>query len=162
MTNMVYDFNAKDVFDMAIRIEQNGAKFYRDAADSVDDQAHKDLLLELAGMEDDHEQTFKEMESDLTKSEKQPTAFDPDDMAGQYLKSLADHRVFFEKELDFSSMRAILKDAIAAEKDSIVFYTGMKETVPGEKGKERIDKIIKEEMGHITRLTRELKQVAKS
>lgn len=159
---MAYDFTAKDIFDMAVRIEQNGAKFYRDAAESIDDQAHKDLLLELAGMEDDHEKTFKNMEADLKKEEKQSNVFDPDDMAGQYLKALADHRVFFEKELDFSSMRTILKDAIAAEKDSIIFYTGMKEAVPGEKGKARIDKIIKEEMGHITRLTRELKKVAKS
>ena len=35
----------------------------------------------------------------------------------------------FEKEIDVSSMQAILKSAITAEKDSIVFYLGMKEAV---------------------------------
>ncbi len=154
---MAFDFNADDVFEMAEQIERNGAKFYRDAAASVNDDRFKAVLEELAAMEDEHEKTFTNMREELKKAEKTSTVFDPDGMAGQYLKALADHRVFFEKEIDLSSMRAILKAAIGAEKDSIVFYLGMKEAVPGDRGKERIDGIIKEEMSHITRLTRELK-----
>ena len=65
-----------------------------------------------------------------------------------YLRALADTRVFFEKEIDVTSMRAILKSAITAEKDSIVFYLGIKEAVDESLGQGRIDYIIKEEMGH--------------
>jgi len=36
-----------------------------------------------------------------------------------------------------------------AEKDSIVFYLGMKDMVPAKLGKNRLDDIIKEEMEHI-------------
>jgi len=49
-----------------------------------------------------------------------------------------------------------LKAAITAEKDSIVFYLGMKEAVPENLGKGRIEKIIKEEMGHIKFLSSKL------
>ena len=53
-------------------------------------------------------------------------------------------------------MVEILKSAIEAEKDSIVFYLGMKEAVPENLGKGRIETIIKEEMGHIRLLSKEL------
>ena len=53
-------------------------------------------------------------------------------------------------------MVEILKSAIEAEKDSIVFYLGMKEAVPKNLGKGRIEAIIKEEMEHIRMLSKEL------
>jgi rubrerythrin len=53
-------------------------------------------------------------------------------------------------------LEGILKEAITAEKDSIVFYLGMKELVPETLGKKRIDAIIKEEMSHIKLLSKEL------
>jgi rubrerythrin len=69
--------------------------------------------------------------------------------------------VFFDKTVDTSSMEKILKEAIQAEKDSIVLYLGMKEFVPEKYGKNRLEKIIKEEMGHIRLLSGELKKVKK-
>lgn len=151
-----YDFNADDIFKMAEEIERNGAKFYRNAAGGISDEGAKKLLLELADMEDEHEETFSGMRKGLSEEEKKSTAYDPDNMAGQYLKSLADTRVFFEKDIDTSSMKEILKAAIVAEKESIVFYLGMKEFVPENLGKDKLDRIIKEEMSHITRLAKEM------
>lgn len=153
---MMYDFNADDIFEMAEQLERNGATFYRTAAEKVSDENEKTLLLKLAAMEDDHEKTFSQMRKELSASEKAATVFDPEGEAGQYLKALADTRVFFQKEIDTSSMEAILKDAITAEKDSIVFYLGMHEAVPENLGRSRLDGIIKEEMGHIRLLSKEL------
>jgi rubrerythrin len=153
---MAYDFTAQEIFEMAKQIERNGVAFYQSAAKSVSDASEKDMLLELAKMEEDHEATFTKMEAQLKEQETASTVFDPEDEAVQYLKSLADTRVFFEKEIDLSSMKAILKAAITAEKDSIVFYLGMKELVPEKLGKDRIDAIIKEEMGHIRLLGKKL------
>ncbi len=153
---MAYEFNADEIFEMAKQIERNGSKFYRDAAGGIGNAEEEKMLLELAEMEDDHEKRFAKMQSDLTPKEKEQNVFDPQGDAMQYLKALADHRVFFEKEIDTSSMRDILKAAITAEKDSIVFYLGMKDVVAESLGKERIDGIIKEEMSHITTLTRKL------
>jgi len=153
---MSYDFNADDVFEMAEQMERNGGKFYRTAADNTTDSENKEFLLSLAEMEDQHEKTFKGMRTDLTGKDKASTVFDPEGEAALYLRALADTRVFFEKEIDVSSMRNILKSAIEAEKDSIVFYLGMKEAVPESFGKGRLDHIIKEEMGHIKMLSKKL------
>jgi rubrerythrin len=53
-------------------------------------------------------------------------------------------------------MKEILKAAIVAEKDSIAFYLGMKDAVSDNRGKQRIEAIIKEEMQHIRILSKEL------
>ena len=153
---MSYDFNADDVFEMAEQIERNGAVFYRQAAANVLEEDARAFLLDLAAMEDNHETTFTEMRKKLSEKEKSATVFDPDGEAAGYLKALADTRIFFEKEIDTTSMQAILKAAILAEKDSIVFYLGMKEMVPDELGQSRLDAIIKEEMSHINLLSRRL------
>ena len=153
---MSYDFSADEIFEMAGQLERNGAAFYRNAAAGISDATAKDLLTRLAAMEDDHEKTFAQMRQDLSAAEKGTTVFDPEGDATAYLKALADTRVFFEKEIDSGSMKEILKSAIEAEKDSIVFYLGMKEAVPEKMGKNRLDAIIKEEMGHIRLLSKEL------
>ncbi len=153
---MSYDFNADDIFEIAQQMERNGAAFYRDAAGSVDDSSVKEFLLEFAAMEDEHEKTFIELRKELTAAEKTPTVFDPNNESALYLKALADTRVFFKKEIDTSTIEGIFKSAITAEKDSIVFYLGMKDLVPGALGKDRMDAIIREEMGHIKILSQRL------
>ena len=153
---MKYDFTADDVFEIAGQLERNGEKFYKSAAESISDPDYKQMLLKLAGMEGEHEQTFKQMRKDLSDQEKSSTVFDPDGEAVLYLRALADTRVFFEKTIDLTSMEDILKAAIEAEKDSIVFYLGMRNAVPGKYGQDRIDGIIQEEMGHIRLLSKEL------
>ncbi len=155
---MGYDFSADEVFQMAIQMEKNGAAFYRKAADNAGDEENKKFLLELADMEVDHEKTFSELRQQLTEKEKASTVFDPEGEAAMYLKALVDTRVFFEKDIDVTSMRDILMAAIGAEKDSIVFYLGMKDAVPDDLGKSRLDAIIKEEMGHVRLLSRKLVQ----
>lgn len=153
---MAYDFNSDEIFEMAIQIEKNGAKFYRDAAEKVSSPDEKAFLIKLAEMEVDHENTFADMKKALQESDKSKTIFDPAGDAAAYLKALADTRVFYEKTIDTSSMREVLKEAIVAEKDSIVFYLGMKELVPEGMGKSKLDAIIKEEMQHIRLLSKEL------
>jgi rubrerythrin len=96
------------------------------------------------------------MRANLSKIKKSPTVFDPENESAQYLRALADTKMFYQKEIDFSSLQEILKDAISAEKDSIVFYLGLKDLVPKELGLSKIDDIIQEEMGHIRLLSKKL------
>ena len=153
---MRYDFNADDVFEMAEQLERNGAKFYQEAAGRVEGEKHKAFLAGLSKMELEHEKTFASMREELKGKEKAPTVFDPEGESEQYLRALADTRVFFEKQIDISTMEGILLAAIQAEKDSIVFYLGMKDLVPGDLGASRLDKIIREEMAHVKTLSSEL------
>ena len=158
---MIYDFNADDIFEIAEQMERNGAKFYRTAATAMHDEKAKSLLERLAAMEDDHEKTFSQMRSQLKGKETAATVFDPQGEAVLYLRALADRQVFFQKEIDTSSIETVLKDAIGAEKDAIVFYLGMRDAVPKELGGDRLNDIIKEEMSHIRLLSAELAAVRK-
>ena len=153
---MSLDFNADEVFEIAEQIERNGVKFYQTAAENITDSDKKQLLIDLAKMEIEHEKIFKNLRSELTQGDKIVTTFDPNGEAESYLQALADTRVFYEKEINTTSFKEILTTAITAEKDSIVFYLGMKDVVPGHLGKQKLDDIIKEEMSHIKLLSKEL------
>ena len=153
---MNYDFNADEIFEMAEQMERNGAAFYRNAADSISDEKNKHMLLHLADMEVEHEKTFVEMRNALTDQEKATRIFDPEGEALLYLRALIDTRVFFQKEIDTTSMKEILKEALLAEKDAIVFYLGMKDMVPEKLGKSHLENIIREEMEHIKLIGRKL------
>ena len=153
---MGIDFNVDEVFEIAEQIERNGAKFYRSVAQKITETDKKQLLIDLSEMEDEHEQTFKYLRLKLSADEKVQTTFDPNGDSERYLRALADTRVFYEKEVDTSSFKEILKSAITAEKDSIVFYLGIKDVVPAHLGKEKLDDIIKEEMSHTSLLSKVL------
>ncbi len=158
---MGIDFNADEVFEMAEQIERNGAKFYRSTAEKIKETNKKQLLANLAKMEDEHEKTFRVLRSELSTDEKIQTTFDPEGDSERYLRALADTRVFYEKEVIPTSLEDILKFAITIEKDSIVFYLGLKDIVPVHLGKQKLDDIIKEEMGHIRLLSKELIELNK-
>jgi len=157
----MYDFSANDVFEMAEQMERNGADFYKDAAQAAGNETVKNMLSRLAAMEEAHEKTFAALRSGLGDADKAATVFDPDGQSTQYLQALVKTKVFFEKEIDITSLEGVLISAIGAEKDSIIFYLGMRDAVPEGKGKERIDAIIKEEMGHVQILSQELVKLNK-
>ncbi|HOD13656.1 MAG TPA: ferritin family protein [Spirochaetota bacterium] len=153
---MAFDFNADDVYEIAEQIEKNGADFYQKASETIADKYYQKFLLDLSTMEVFHQRTFAEMRASLSGKEKKPTVFDPNDEAVLYLKALADMRVFYQKQIDMTSIESILMAALSAEKDSIVFYLGMKDLVPEKLGRDRIDAIINEEKKHIQLLGSEL------
>jgi len=155
-------FNAEEILGIAEQIERNGAKFYRKAAESAENEEHRKLLLGLADMEVGHEKTFYEMKQGLTPAERESKDYDPQHQAAAYLRAIADGNVFDYRK-DPSEMLTgdetisdVLSTAIGLQKDSVVFYMGIKEMVPERLGKERIADIIKEEMSHITLLSRQL------
>ena len=155
-------YNADEVFEMAEQIERNGGKFYRRAVELASDASTGGMLLELAGMEDDHLKTFAGMRKELSAEERKSVVFDPDDELSLYLRAMADQHVFDVKGDPSARLSAgqavddVLKIAIGLEKDSIVFYLGLKELVPERFGKERLDGIIQEEFGHISTLSEKM------
>lgn len=159
-------FSPAEVFDIAIQIERNGAAFYRKAAAMTKDENTQDELDQLAQMEDEHEATFLKLKKTLLGNEDQETGwYDPEDDAALYLQSFAAGQVF-DMTKDISgvltphvTVRKVLELAIERERDSIVFFLGMKELVPAGRGAKKIDSIIKQEMSHITLLGRRLSEM---
>ena len=160
---MTIPFNADEIFEIAEQIEQNGASFYRRASTLVKDADTRELLLELAAMEDQHLATFQSMRAALSKRDWKPT-FDPNGEAEMYLRAIADVQIFNVKE-DPATMlsgdetpREMLGLAIDREKDSVIFYQELREIIPPKLGKDRLDRIIGEELRHITILNEELRK----
>jgi hypothetical protein len=96
-----------------------------------------------------------------TEQENAPTSFDPDGEAARYLNAIADGQVFdlhadLIEDLAGKTIEEILKIAIDLEKDSIVFYLGLRDLVSESLGKDKVETIIREEMGHVTLLSDEL------
>lgn len=159
---MGMQFNADEIFEMAEQIERNGAKFYRRAAEGTRQEAARKTLAGLATWEEQHLKTFGAMRAELSSQERKAVTFDPYDEGALYLKAMADGRVFDTKADPAAKLTGketlpqILQTAIGLEKDSIAFYLGLREMVPEKLGKDRIDKIIKEEMGHIATLSKQM------
>ena len=159
---MSFDFNADEILAMAEQIERNGARFYRRAAGLVKDVEVSKLLQELAAWEDGHEKAFASMRHILKELERKPTTFDPEDETSLYLRAMADGHVFdvrvdpADKLTGKESAKDILQMAIGQEKNSIVFYLGIKEMVSEVMGKDKIDEIIREEMRHIGFLNKQI------
>jgi len=158
-------FNADEIFEMAEEIERNGARFYRQAAENSSDKQTKQMLLALAAMEDDHLDTFEKMRKELSGQEKGWTTFDPDNQSALYLQTMADARGYEgkitpEKELTGKETpKEIIEIAVNSENESVVFYLGLKELVPAKAGRDKIEKIIMEEINHITVLLKRLRSM---
>ena len=157
-------FNADEVFEIAEEMERNGAKFYVKLYKNTSNEDLKNILQNLIAMEKDHEKVFKEIRSKITKDEWK-SSFDPDDQTVAYLRALVKGHVFdlkgdpSEVINEETTIAEVLKMAIQVEKESIVFYLGIKRVTPGEMGKDLIDKIISEEIGHVGLLTEQLEAV---
>ncbi len=155
-------FNVDEILQMAEQIERNGSAFYRKAAALSSSSRSAQFFLKLAAMEEEHEKIFSAMRLGLREEERRVSVPDPEDQAKAYLKAWADGHVFdvrahpAEKIKGKEKPEEILIWAINQEKESIVFYLGMKEAVPERLGRKKVDEIIKEEMSHIALLSKEL------
>ena len=156
-------FNADEIFEMAEEIERNGAKYYREAAEKTSDKKTKRMLLDMAAMEDEHLKTFVEMRKELSGRQKEPMIFDPDNQAAMYLQVMADARGMegrigpTTKLTGNETIKEILDIAVNSERDSVVFYPNLKALVPVKAGRDKVEKIIIEELSHITTLLGKLK-----
>jgi len=152
---MAIIFNADEIFEIAIQIEKNGFLFYTKAADNTMKSEEKEMLRTLAGMEQLHEKIFEAFKKNLKAIERESETFDPFDETILYLKAFASGHVFDLREdpaAFFNSVRTmkdVLGKAMSFEKDSIAFYLGIKNLVPEKYGKDKIQTIISEEMGHV-------------
>ncbi len=154
--------NANEVFEMAEEIERNAAKFYRQAAGNSSNKEIKQMLLDLADMEDGHLETFEEMREQLSGREKGWMVFDPENQSVLYLQAMADARGYegritpMKKLTGSETPKEIIETALNSEKESVVFYFSLKDLVPAKAGRDKVEAIIKEELSHITILLNRL------
>jgi rubrerythrin len=150
--------NAIEVFEIAERIERNSVNFYRKAAEAASDEGTSQILSSLAEFEKEHQRCYANMRKQISAKELDIVTFDPENGMAIYLEKIADSQVFnpqrdpAEQMKEKRTIRDILEYAVEAEKDSIIFYLGLKNYLTATAVKNKVDEIINEEMNHITEL----------
>ena len=149
-------YNADEIYEIALHIEENGKKFYDAAAEKVPEENVRKLLLELSSWELRHIDLFKDLRKGLKDKLGIETSFDADDLAASYITALADSHVFVQN-FDLSvlidrckSGREVLETALRFEKDSVIYYAAVKDLVPAHLGRDDVSKIELEEIRHVS------------
>jgi len=153
-------FNADDALAVAEQVERNGRAFYLKAAEVAAEPEVKKLLGDLAVWEEGHQALFAQMRADLSDQEKKATTFDPEGVNELYLQAMADTHVFTTAAdpaaliADGEAPEEIIAKALAFERDSIALFLGIARMVPERLGRDKVERIIEEEVGHIAYLNR--------
>jgi rubrerythrin len=158
-------FNADEVYALGIEIEKNGKAFYEAAAKRSRDAEIKKFLTGLAEWENSHINLFEDLRNELSGKETDENAFDPDNEAHRYLKAAADSHIF-RKSIDVSAIVSgcktvadVLNVAVRFEKDSVVLYNTMMGLVPAGLGKDKIERLVDEELKHVAMLHEKLEML---
>lgn len=149
-------FNSIEVIEMAKDIEKRGLDFYQSQAKKTDKKELKKLLLKLAEDEQDHYDTFAEMEKKAKNETDMDTAYVYDEEVSAYLNALIEFTVFpSESEVEdrLNTIEDVLDLAIKAEKDSILFYREMIDYNDGQTAKV-LRKLVREEKQHLLDLVK--------
>jgi rubrerythrin len=154
-------FESQEIYLLAMRIEENGERFYRGAAQTLEDKEVKDLFHHLAEEEMRHKEIFESMLSKMEISQMDER------YSGEYLEYLRayvdDKIVFNKRDVDrelqgIRDVRSAIQFAIHREMEAILYFLEMKSLVP--KGQQNsIEKIVEEERRHFTILSRTLKDL---
>ncbi len=152
---MVNIFSGSEIVELGIQIEKNGRDFYNTLVEGSKNKKAKQKFKYLAGEEEKHIAVFEKILDSVHKYEP------PETYPGEYfayMNALARDYVFTEKDKGREIARNIRGDeqaievGIRFEKDSIIFYGGMKKIVPAYDHK-ILDKLIAEEQDHLRQLS---------
>lgn len=148
-------FSPDEVLRLAIKIEENGKNFYESCLKFTDDKEVKELLKMLIRDEEKHKETFQEMLFDEEdKFFVESYAGDYESFMGALARECAFTQEMVEKKIKegFESTVDLLDFALRMEKDSIILYTRLTESVLMRL--EKIDKIIQEELRHFVSISK--------
>jgi rubrerythrin len=134
----------RDILAMAIRLEEEGERFYRELSGHFDGEIKK-TFLELADQEKVHAEIFRKMSDQESWDE-----------MDSYLSGYAFYEVFPDtseilKRKDLT-LKEVLNIAISVEKDSIILYYELKDGLVNSDTQKTVKKIIEQEKEHIKKL----------
>ena len=157
-------FNVFEVLQIAEKIEHNGAKFYLQTAELLDDPDVRDTCYKLASWKARHEKILAQRRKRFSEKTGEFGTFDPENYVLSNPQVMASLAAFATKPVSVKGphepkeKREIFRDAIRRSKEAVVFYRGLKEFARDPASEETIDTIIKEENRHIQLLTEQLDQ----
>lgn len=147
-------FSGAEVVEIGIQIEKNGRDFYNALVQKSKELKSKGIFEYLAKEEERHIKAFQGILDKLQNYEP------PQTYAGEYvayMNALAGEYVFTQKDKGeemasrVKSDREAINLGMGFEKDSIVFYEGIKKVVP-EYELKVINELITQEQEHLRKL----------
>jgi len=148
-------FAGSEIVEIGIQIEKNGRDFYNSIAKKSKNQKTKGVFQYLAGEEEKHIAVFQKLLDSVNKYEP------PESYPGEYfayMNTLASEQVFTQKDKGSQIAKNVTDDkqavdlGIGFEKDSIIFYEGIKKVIP-EYDLKVIDELIAQEQSHLKQLS---------
>jgi len=156
-------FEPSELIQVAVEIEKRGAVIYRRLKDKALTGRLKELLEVLAVEEERHREDF------LALGQEFSPAGPPEAYPGEYLdyvQSLVETHLFSDADAleklvgEAKTEKEILKLAARLEKDTILFFGGMRRAIKPEK-QGVIENLIAQEEEHLTKLGMLLKEAGK-
>ncbi len=150
---MAVYFSGKELLEMAVTIEKNGAEFYDRLARATSNRDVKAVYQELADKERQHIGTFETM----LLSRDTADGIECSEEYAPYMQAMVDSIIFTNEQglMDLARMatgeQEALQIGITAEKDSILFYTEMRDMVRAA-DRETVNNIVDEEKRHLREL----------
>jgi rubrerythrin len=155
----IESFSLDEVFEIAGQMERNGAAFYTAAAEQIDGDDLKKMFNDLAGQELEHEKIFAALRDKLVVPDKAVAAYDVDEIVAAYLRAVAGRFVFPDATVPPDVLNGdesavdVAQLAREREKDAIIFYLGIMDSMHENHDKAAINSIIREEQKHLIELT---------
>jgi rubrerythrin len=159
---MAIFFSGSELVNIAIGIEKSGLAFYQSLVKKEKSVMARGAYKYLAEMEEKHIETFQSM-LDAVGEYKPPEMYTEE--YDLYLKALVDSAVFTDDKVaremaeKAASSAEAIQIALGAEKDSILYYSEMRNLVR-ERDREVVDRIIEEEKSHLRQLSDLKKKLA--
>ena len=150
-----------EIYAMAVEIEDNAVRFYLRAAEKHPDK--REFLERMASMEGGHKQVFEQMRAaakEMTDAGQDPLGTEGAlyiDAIGSGVRIEGSPRVA-EEITGEETTEEILRLAIDLEKQSVLFYLGLKGNL-GPEYDATLDELIDEERSHLTVLASELRSL---
>ena len=145
-------FSAREIIDMAIKIERNGENYYRQATVKVTDPSLQSLLLFLADEEHEHARWFEAFKQKIKDSDEDRKLAE---ISGTMLQSVVGNQRFSLDDADLAELDStdkLIGIAIEFEKDSILFYEMLQSFIEDSETLRQLNEIIAEENRHIEML----------
>lgn len=146
-------WGAAEVFALAERIERLSVEFYAKAAEIMNNPTVAAVLRGFVQQEMEHAQTFHDFWLAANASNQSQGAM-PD-----YLEAAAAGKLFDASKHPATrwtgreTLLEVLEASLGFEKEAIALYIGLRSLAVSAEGRAQIERIIREEMRHITQLS---------
>lgn len=150
-------FSINEIIDMAVELEETGFNFYNKCAEKFSkEKTISELFMKLASEEKNHKEIFSSMLENISDKE----GNFPDEYY-DYLSAIISGRIFKnDSDIDaflqnVTGVDDVISAALTAEKDSVIWYSELKEVYNTDDQTITIlNDIINEEKSHILQISK--------